>query len=111
MPTRGPTISNSRGTTSSWMSNPRSEWMRSSVRVCDSFENAITTRSTLKREMISGSSSGGPRSVTLSSSTRRSLGRLSTKPIRLMPYSGCWSSLRAMSCPTSPPPTITVFCM
>ena len=29
---------------------------------------------------------------------------------RLIPYSGCWSSLRPMSWPISPAPTITAFC-
>ena len=34
----------------------------------------------------------------------------STKPTRLMPYSGCRSSLRATRWPTSPAPTMIVFC-
>ena len=36
-------------------------------------------------------------------------GRESTKPTTLTPYSGCSSSFRATSWPTSPAPTMTVF--
>ena len=34
---------------------------------------------------------------------------VSTNPTRLMPYSGCASNFRAVSCPTSPAPTMIVF--
>ncbi len=43
-------------------------------------------------------------------SARSSRGSASTKPTRLIPYSRCWRNLRATSWPTSPAPTMTVFC-
>ena len=41
---------------------------------------------------------------------RRTFGAGSTKPTTLAPYSGCLTSLRQISWPMSPAPTITVFC-
>ena len=38
------------------------------------------------------------------------MGSASTKPTRLIPYSGWFRNFRAISCPTSPAPTITAFC-
>ena len=43
-------------------------------------------------------------------SSRRSRGMSSTNPTRLIPYSGCCRYLRATSWPTSPAPTMIVFC-
>ena len=76
-----------------------------------SLENAITTRSTSRHLTISGSRSGPPRIARCSGrSARRAFGSRSMNPTTLTPYSGCLTSLRAISCPTSPAPTIRVFC-
>ena len=73
-------------------------------------ENATTTRST---STLDGSAPearrAGPSVRSRRARRRSSRGSSSTKPTRLMPYSGCWRNLRAMSWPTSPAPTMIVF--
>ena len=110
MPTPGPTISNRRGTMSTWTSRSFNERMMLSVSSCVSFEKATITRSTSKSLMIAGRRSDEPRIVMWPRSSRWSFGLASTKPTRLIPYSGCWRSFLATSCPTSPAPRMTVFC-
>ena len=109
MPTFVPITSKKRGTRSIWMSRSFSERMRSSISSWESFEKATITRSTSRTRTSCGSCSGPPRSARSSRLARRSLGRSSTKPTRLSPYSGCWRSFFATSWPTSPAPTMIVF--
>ena len=81
---------------STWTSRSRSARISSSCPSCVSFEKATITRSTSRQRDDLGQLGRGAEDVRCSRSARRGLGCVSTKPTRLMPYSGCWRSLRPM---------------
>ena len=87
-PTLAPMTSKRRGTMSIWTFWSFSERMRSSVSSWESFENAITTRSTSSARTIPLSCSGEPRMLRSPRPGWRSFGCASTKPTTFRPYSG-----------------------
>ena len=88
----------------------RSERTTASVSSCGSLENATTTARRRARLTMSASSSGRRDRARRRGRSAAPSGSSSTKPTRSRPYSGCWTILRPISWPTSPAPTMSVFC-